>query len=263
MTLVDRTDEIARAIANTCLPIVGAKMHQDDCQEAFQSAVAGRLNTRESIFIALADLSLSGGWLPNEIDRAAKEAVRISSNGNKLDKSMTTMVSESKVAMHPTVRAFVPSLVQMRDNIWAVEGVLTKEDPQPYRKTFSRAQHMLTRMFVAVRDGVKLDTMEACDVWVASLSPDLDPKKMHAKALAALNTLIDVQRAIPTGLVQRAINELNGICAEDFEAALKALTSMGDAEPATPADEPETDEPEDNEHSIVDVVSNPDLMMMA
>lgn len=235
--------DIARQIRGAVLPILAADTDTKDAKDDAQAKSQAGVSLRESIMVALANLSQVGQWSEREVSAAAAKAAGMTNN--KDDKSLSTFIGETKRAMHPHVRAHVPTLIDLRDTVWTTETeakTLDKDAPAPLRKAFSRQYHLLIAMFGEAQEGNVFEDAASVIAFAELNDPSLDYKKVHKRLGKIKADLAAFYHDFPVDDIQLCVDTLN----EVTEKALKAAREMeaGDTTVVKPvASEPE-EEPE-------------------
>src|ERR1700733_4864872 len=144
-----RVSDIARQIRGATTPLFATTSGKQDAKDLLTDASQADTALREKIMVAVASLSQVGQWTIPEINAAAAKAAAMSAD-TKADKAVATFIGETKRAMNPKVRAFVPDLIELRDTTWQSETeqrAMDKDAPTPLRKAFVRQYHMMVQMF--------------------------------------------------------------------------------------------------------------------
>lgn len=186
-----RVEAIADAIHTACSGTRAYDQERDDAKSALTDASDKAINAREAIMVALANLSVQGQWTDQEIRHCA--AVAAGRSNNKSDKALATFIGETKRAMDPKVRSYVPDLVALRDKVWDDEAMLhaaDKDMPTPCKKAFVRKYHMMITMFGECADGWLFTTPDQVVRYAVAHDPDWNAEKV-AKKVAQLKTMID------------------------------------------------------------------------
>lgn len=211
-------NDIARQIRGAVLPILAADTDTKDAKDEAQAKSQAGVSLRESIMIALADLSQKGQWSEREVSAAAAKAA--SMTNNKDDKSLSTFIGETKRAMHPLVRSYVGTLIDLRDAVWTAETeakTLDKDAPAPLRKAFSRQYHLLIAMFGEAQEGNVFEDAASVIAFAELNNPDLDYKKVHKRLTKIKADLAAFYHDFPVDDIQLCVDTLN----EVTEKALK------------------------------------------
>lgn len=210
--------DIARQIRGAVLPIIQADSDTKEAKDAATSASQAGVSLRESIMIALANLSQVGQWTEREVSAAAAKAAAMTNN--QADKALATFIGETKRAMHPLVRSHVPTLIDLRDTVWTSETearTLDKDAPAPLRKAFARQYHLLIAMFGEAQEGRVFDDPASVIAFAELNDPSLDYKKVHKRLAKIKADLAAFYHDFPVDDIQLCVDTLN----EVTEKALK------------------------------------------
>ena len=246
-----RVANIAGQIRAAVSPVAMSGSDNDQAKENAKLASDAHRQSREGVFIVLADLSHTGSWTQDEIEGAAA-AARAMSNAQD-QKALSTFIGEAKVSMHPFVRGKVSALTTLRDLVWGEEEALKESDSGAatlFKDVFKRKQHMLTSMFNATRDGRRLDSASDMVAFARDRAEEqrLDSDKVLKKLKAIQSQLSDFYRDFPLDDVGAAISDLEKVDKAQLEAVkrdavMSDTTTVVEDEPEVDG-EPEVDEPE-------------------
>lgn len=218
-----RVSDIARQIRGAVTPVLGPQAERADAKELLTAASQAEVSCREGIMVNLASLSQVGQWTTQEIGAAAGKAAAMTNN--ETEKALATFIGETKRAMHPSVRAHVPGLIQLREMVWTAETEQRKADrdaPTPLRKAFSRSYHLLIAMFGEAAEGRVFVTAQHVLDFASERDPDLDLDKVTKRLAGIRDMLVKFYADWPVDDIQVCVDALN----EVDKKALKA--SRGD-----------------------------------
>lgn len=231
-----RVAKIAQSIRGAVTPFLGANSAKVDAQTATNDASKAEVSLREAIMITVADLSQQGQWTESEVSTAAARAAAMSNSDT--EKSLATFIGETKRAMHPSVRAHVPALVNLRDLCWTSETEMVKADktsPKPLRKAFARQYHMLIAMLGEAQSGRILTTAEDVMRFAEASDPNLDLDKVKARLDRIREQLAAFYHDWPVDDIQVCVDALNEIDKKALRSSRRAVA----VPPAVVADNPE------------------------
>lgn len=231
-----RVTQIAQSIRGAVTPFLGANSAKVDAQTAANDASKAEVSLREAIMITVADLSQQGQWTESEVSAAAARAASMSNSDT--EKSLATFIGETKRAMHPSVRAHVPALVNLRDLCWTSETEMVKADktaPKPLRKAFARQYHMLIAIFGEAQSGRILTTAEDVMRFAEASDPDLDLDKVKARLDRIREQLAAFYHDWPVDDIQVCVDALNEIDKKALRSSRRAIEVV----PAVVADSPQ------------------------
>ncbi len=217
----DRTTSIAAQIRGAMDPILAADDAAALAKEAADAAKGETVNVRQGILGSLASLAHDGDWTPSDVVNGLTHMLA-GQNDDRTKKTLSTFASEAKLAMHPTVRGFFQEFVDLRNEAWDAETAALKADkaaPQPLRRTFKRAYHMLKEMLLAgtkpAPEGVNPDGIGLCPpdaeglvAWANARSPDIDPDKALKELTALKQKLGAICDQFPEVDLQMALDSL-------------------------------------------------------
>lgn len=218
-----RIDQIADAIAQTCAGVNSFVDDYDTAKTAAATANDMAYGKRESIMVAIAELSLAGLWTKVEIKLACKNAA-LKHNNTENKNAFAAFVGECKNAAAPLARAHVPALLAARNAAWDTEAEQLKLDPSapaPLKKAFKRKYHALIRAMAATDDGVLLDTPDKLVAYAQQHDPDHDADKVRKRLDKIQQDLADFAVDFPVEIFGYVITRLDGVTKEDLTTARK------------------------------------------
>jgi hypothetical protein len=214
-----RVSDIARAIHQTCTPILSADSDRRDAKDALANATDGATSVRESILGQIASMAHADNWTETEIKAATKLAC--AGINDQSEKTLATFISETRRVAHPLVRAHFGALVDLRNAAWdAEENRADKSEDAPIKRAFKRKYHfLLSGLCGAAQAGKVLETIEDAQEYARANDPDHDASKVLKRVQAMREELTDIMSSFPVEDLQAALDSLLGVSKEALEVA--------------------------------------------
>jgi hypothetical protein len=238
----ERLDAIVSDINSVVSDVRGAIIEQAEATEALDTATESGRNVRETVMERIARLAVANTWSEQEFDVASRAFAK--TNNSATDKSLSTFVSECKIAAHPDVREHFAAVLSVRNECWAGETALPDGVEKPCKAAWKRQYHMLRALLSAVRDTglgtvrTPTDVLEFARRVIANPAPATALKAIERIA-ADLGKLATFW---PDDDITAAIDNLSHITLDTLKAIADARTKGEDARLAahkiTPAHTP-------------------------